>query len=477
MTEANDDLVPLWELAEETSEGNDRRRDKNWLCLIKKFWRGDFALGGLTLWQDEIHVQGGEKFPNLTRADLAQAALGQERFEELGPTRAYRAMLDWNVGDYEKVREELRYYFMDRTLMRGLCVRRSEADEITKDDTILTSIRKMSKNQQNNQLGAPNSNAALKGKLASIQDAIDEPRIEAAVKELAGSNLWGIIPVLAWIATRDLRIAATAWADRATFYELNTSLPDQRAIAAGNTGADPDWPMPDATQAWAALAAAMAEGKLTALTDSVSCSRPLGPIENTALIENHAPGTAFPPVGQPGAARALRTIGQPGVALALRIIDRDGSPAIVPRGFSLRPDVGWIEWREPSFLRFRVLELWPEAHPARVTPIAAKPGPRPQPDKQQEIVSLTADEVGRQFPDLHQRHGQMIEEVLKARTKSRPSFERAGRAIKQHYPDGVPDQATEPNANLFRRVGEKLKQSGLPEVSNDTILRAAGRRK
>jgi hypothetical protein len=30
---------------------------------------------------------------------------------------------------------------------------------------------------------------------------------------------------------------------------------------------------------------------------------------------------------------------------------------------------------------------------------------------------------------------------------------------------------------LFRRVGEKLKQAGLLSVSDDTVLRAAGRRK
>jgi hypothetical protein len=63
------------------------------------------------------------------------------------------------------------------------------------------------------------------------------------------------------------------------------------------------------------------------------------------------------------------------------------------------------------------------------------------------------------------------------RRKSRPARERALDAIKELYPKGVPDQAVEPNANLCRTVGEKLKQGGLPGVSDDTILRAAGRRK
>ena len=53
----------------------------------------------------------------------------------------------------------------------------------------------------------------------------------------------------------------------------------------------------------------------------------------------------------------------------------------------------------------------------------------------------------------------------------------ASRAIAALYGDGPPDQAAEPNASLCRRVGQKLRELGLPEVSNDTILRAANRRR
>jgi hypothetical protein len=63
------------------------------------------------------------------------------------------------------------------------------------------------------------------------------------------------------------------------------------------------------------------------------------------------------------------------------------------------------------------------------------------------------------------------------RGKSRPAFERAQGVIKELYPDGVPDQASEPNASLCRQVSVKLKGAKLPNVSDDTILRAAGRRK
>src|SRR5271169_1908692 len=57
------------------------------------------------------------------------------------------------------------------------------------------------------------------------------------------------------------------------------------------------------------------------------------------------------------------------------------------------------------------------------------------------------------------------------RHKSRPTFERARRAVEATYPDGVPDAATESNKKLCKRVSEKLNEA----VSDDTILRAAGR--
>jgi hypothetical protein len=64
-----------------------------------------------------------------------------------------------------------------------------------------------------------------------------------------------------------------------------------------------------------------------------------------------------------------------------------------------------------------------------------------------------------------------------ATRRRRPTFERARAALKKLYPQGVPEQAAEPNAILCRRVGDILKKEGLRDASDDTILRAAGRRK
>jgi hypothetical protein len=69
------------------------------------------------------------------------------------------------------------------------------------------------------------------------------------------------------------------------------------------------------------------------------------------------------------------------------------------------------------------------------------------------------------------------ERSQRGRRKSQPARESARAAINELYPNGVPGQAVKRNANLCREVGEKLKQAGQPGVSDDTILRAASRRK
>ena len=61
--------------------------------------------------------------------------------------------------------------------------------------------------------------------------------------------------------------------------------------------------------------------------------------------------------------------------------------------------------------------------------------------------------------------------------RGNPARDSAQRAIDALYASGVPDQATISNARLCRAAGEWLKRNGYTNVSNDTILRAAGRRK
>jgi len=63
------------------------------------------------------------------------------------------------------------------------------------------------------------------------------------------------------------------------------------------------------------------------------------------------------------------------------------------------------------------------------------------------------------------------------RPKTPAARERAARIVHELYPDGLPNQALLPNGELCRQVSLKGKELGLPGFSDDTILRAAGRRK
>ncbi len=69
------------------------------------------------------------------------------------------------------------------------------------------------------------------------------------------------------------------------------------------------------------------------------------------------------------------------------------------------------------------------------------------------------------------------EHSVEVKARSRPARMRIERAIKALYPDGLPEQDAEPNKILCQRVADWLKNNSFPHVSDDTILRAAGRRK
>jgi hypothetical protein len=123
---------------------------------------------------------------------------------------------------------------------------------------------------------------------------------------------------------------------------------------------------------------------------------------------------------------------------------------------------------------------WVQSRPSTSWPIGSRWGERREPEwirgwenRPLDLIELSTADVTtvpcKVKPSNARRQG--------SRDKSRPAIERAQGVIKALYPNGMPDQATEPNAALCRRVSAKLKESKLPDVSDDTILRAAGRRK
>ena len=68
-------------------------------------------------------------------------------------------------------------------------------------------------------------------------------------------------------------------------------------------------------------------------------------------------------------------------------------------------------------------------------------------------------------------------EVPRRRRKSAPDRERALLAINALWPNGVPDKIILHNSTLCKEVSAWLKKRGLPDVKDDTILRASKRRK
>jgi hypothetical protein len=69
------------------------------------------------------------------------------------------------------------------------------------------------------------------------------------------------------------------------------------------------------------------------------------------------------------------------------------------------------------------------------------------------------------------------ERAAQPRKKSRPAFERARRVIEELYSGRPPDPVTVSNKSLCKQVNEKLKEIDQQPVSQDTVERAADRRK
>jgi hypothetical protein len=97
-------------------------------------------------------------------------------------------------------------------------------------------------------------------------------------------------------------------------------------------------------------------------------------------------------------------------------------------------------------------------------------------------VQASHPEVSR-AEDSHRRRNGFSADKSSRKRRNRPQRTRAQRAIKELYPNGVPDPATLPDNFLVQQVGVKLRDIAKSEgmkplsISKDSILRAAGRRK
>jgi hypothetical protein len=91
-----------------------------------------------------------------------------------------------------------------------------------------------------------------------------------------------------------------------------------------------------------------------------------------------------------------------------------------------------------------------------------------------ELSTFDVETVLCGLEDCGSAGGDTLASPIPPRKRSAPAFNRARRVIGELFPDGVPDQGILPNAQLCRAVSERLKALRLPEVGDDSILRAAG---
>src|SRR5262249_43364832 len=84
---------------------------------------------------------------------------------------------------------------------------------------------------------------------------------------------------------------------------------------------------------------------------------------------------------------------------------------------------------------------------------------------------------GKFIDPFQARRKRAAPQVHARRKRAAPQAEFAARALKAIFPNGLPDQATLPNSYLIRQVRDYFKKVGDRSISDDSILRAAGRKK
>ena len=98
-------------------------------------------------------------------------------------------------------------------------------------------------------------------------------------------------------------------------------------------------------------------------------------------------------------------------------------------------------------------------------------------DPVQSLADRESPAPSRGADDGEDNDGDAPDRANRSSPRTKPALELARGIIGELYPNGVPQQSLEPNAILCRRVGDRLRAVKQRDVSDDTILRAAGRRK
>lgn len=101
--------------------------------------------------------------------------------------------------------------------------------------------------------------------------------------------------------------------------------------------------------------------------------------------------------------------------------------------------------------------------PSSIVMMSISPGPRGSQNNPITAISRTNGHVGRTAS-------------IQKQSRTKPLRSRAQEALRSLYPEGVPPQTELSNGTLCGAVATWFKARGKRDVSNDTILRAAGRR-
>jgi hypothetical protein len=158
----------------------------------------------------------------------------------------------------------------------------------------------------------------------------------------------------------------------------------------------------------------------------------------------------------------------------LREDDLDIPPPLLPKHLDFkasRPNEPWLVRRDKrphitGWWTISLLEVW---QPDIVALSRTAPSCPARPDDESAHHGSNAAPASRVESGSQQQP--------RRRPKTQTGRDRARMAIQALFPAALPDQATVPNSTLCKQVSERLKDLGLAATSDDTILRAAGRRK
>ena len=135
------------------------------------------------------------------------------------------------------------------------------------------------------------------------------------------------------------------------------------------------------------------------------------------------------------------------------------------------------DFRIPAEINSEDLD-WVNSRPSNPWYVKRDTADGPHGDWTLEWIQLSSADVTKALPfPANAGQPQPTTGKRDAKPKGGRAFESARRALDELYPNGIPSQVTVSNKAVCGHVSDRLKRAGQQKVSDDTILRAASRRK